>query len=786
MKPIDSYYVGYIAWRNTLIENNAMQYGRINFNEEKSKLSKQVVEVNVDKDWLDMFELCFPYIEKCINELRSFLYKDEDLILIEQANKIDVQAAIIYLSQHTDLILEYDEDTNNVVPSKIINSYYENTYSIYENLFIYTLVKKCESFIFRCSDDIEDELTRARLNIKYLQKEKKEIEESNNDFNLQISYQRNIKIDINDEDTSNLDVVRVRVLKGKVQQFLNSPLMKSLRGSTLLRPPLTMTNVLQKNPNFKMAVKLWDYILNYKGNKFSVSKKDVDLNFSKKNQKQMTEMFNLNNFLTKMYYDNDLKKDLETNYTKYKKELRMQQLDLEREQKLKQKNEIIKAISKQKELDRIVLEKTIEKFDLKIINIKNKYIAEIKNINDKHQNAIDNLKTRHINAIELLNDKNERKIIGLKKSHEKELNKQENQNNKKLAKLAEDYELKIALIEEYNEQYINTLVENHENYNKYLNSCHEKDIELININHEEEIKQIDAYNEKKINIINENHLRELNYIAIEKGKILDFVKEGHKKELQKYDRKISRLDLKYEKLIYNHNLNIESLLKNHQKELENLTMDKNNTIEELNNLHEKETEAFNYKLKQLSNKLAQNTVEYNATIDNLVKNHKNELDDKEYEQERASILLKEYYNKESINFETKLKQSVLKNDNMIIQYEKQIDEQKNSFKELIKKHNLEKKELKKEQRDKINSLNKKNIELISNEKSKNILELEQKDQEITKYKKELKKQEFDFNLLVSKNNQEIKKLIDFKEKEKQDIINFYEQKLKEYENNKSK
>ncbi len=80
------------------------------------------------------------------------------------------------------------------------------------------------------------------------------------------------KVD-NNEDVENLSdfdrVVRIRQI---TQGILNSQLMKELVGCEVVHSPLTMTNLLKKNPNFKEAVQLWTFLEKYKKPGFVVEK----------------------------------------------------------------------------------------------------------------------------------------------------------------------------------------------------------------------------------------------------------------------------------------------------------------------------------------------------------------------------------------------------------------------------------------------------------------------------------------------------------------------------------
>ena len=56
---------------------------------------------------------------------------------------------------------------------------------------------------------------------------------------------------------------RVERLRRILYDFQSSPLIKSLAGTALIRPPIVKTNVILKNPNFKKAVELWQFIERY-------------------------------------------------------------------------------------------------------------------------------------------------------------------------------------------------------------------------------------------------------------------------------------------------------------------------------------------------------------------------------------------------------------------------------------------------------------------------------------------------------------------------------------------
>jgi hypothetical protein len=61
---------------------------------------------------------------------------------------------------------------------------------------------------------------------------------------------------------------RIKDIKIYIGSWYKSEMMKSLERAHIpfVKPPLKKTNILLKNPNFKIATKLWEYIRNYEEN----------------------------------------------------------------------------------------------------------------------------------------------------------------------------------------------------------------------------------------------------------------------------------------------------------------------------------------------------------------------------------------------------------------------------------------------------------------------------------------------------------------------------------------
>ena len=241
------------------IFNNSIRSGKNNFS-----LYQRYMNSVIDIKWVEKIEDSLLALDNIIRNPQRFIKETEEVIPVEQAKKVS-EHSIKHLAQNTNLIAKIDEK-GFITPSKILNIQKDETFETYENRFIYTLLIHLQYFIDKRLKALHD----ARVNSEY----KIEME---NEFvigNEKISYQfsmtstektekRSKDLDIN-ADTSQMDAThRVERLIQIMYDFQNSQFIKSLKGVTLVKPPIMRTNVILKNPNFKKALELWQYIETY-------------------------------------------------------------------------------------------------------------------------------------------------------------------------------------------------------------------------------------------------------------------------------------------------------------------------------------------------------------------------------------------------------------------------------------------------------------------------------------------------------------------------------------------
>lgn len=248
---------------------------RLRASKPQLKLAKKSRTKQFETDWIDMIESCITNLDNIVRNPRKFIVIEEDIVDISLARAISTES-VKHLAQHTNMIASVDKE-GNVTPNKILNTTKEESFEIYENRFIYTLLKNLSNFISRRMDAIK----KAYVNDNIL--------ELDVDANFYMGKTRvfynleligSVPSDVEEEiQGADLKIVeRVTKLQRIISDFLSSPFAKQMINSAPVRPPITRTNVILKNPDFKKALVLWQFIESYSKMGFSVENVSEKMN----------------------------------------------------------------------------------------------------------------------------------------------------------------------------------------------------------------------------------------------------------------------------------------------------------------------------------------------------------------------------------------------------------------------------------------------------------------------------------------------------------------------------
>ena len=251
------YYLGTLLKQEDFYSDFSDQIaqGKNNF-----QISQRFQKQIFDESWIDTLEDCIVALDTIVRNPRKFIVVEEDIVDISLARSISVES-VKHLAQHTNLISSVTKD-GMVIPSKILNTSKEESYEIYENRFIYTLLLKTKDFIGRRYNLIKQSSANSDQIVVNVTSDFDLDNDSNITYTMSTTANMPVESVIGTEQNHSL-LERVERINSIVGSFLASPFAKEMVSCALVRPPITRTNVILKDPNFKKALVLWQFIESY-------------------------------------------------------------------------------------------------------------------------------------------------------------------------------------------------------------------------------------------------------------------------------------------------------------------------------------------------------------------------------------------------------------------------------------------------------------------------------------------------------------------------------------------
>lgn len=526
MVDFSKYYRSYKYMQDMLksdFTHNYIEEALKDGDEGKDSIFGKTNEKVIDMDWVIAIEETLPYIQKAIDEQRRFIKQAENVVRIKKAKKI--------------LTVEREEG-----------------FAIYENRVLLTLIHKALMFVddkySKMKDVPNDSYNNITMN-RHLELNQQKLDFSVNYVNED---HESLAEDLDIEDIESLsDFDRIRRIRQGLNECLATPLMKEIAKEPQVKPPLTQTNLLKENPNFKKAVELWSFLDTYKKQGFELVSEEYNGKMTDENKEDVYLAMEFQHFMMSITTNPALRKMLQE---KYEEENALAKEEADRPEKVKEmvleaqteavhKEEIEKLTAEITELKQKIAEQKqkIEE-QANIIKTQEGKIAALENERESHakqveqmnadfaektriaeenfanrlsakQKEFDDAQTAHNEYVTKLNTDNANKIAELNTNHSNEV-----------AQLKSDYENRIDTINKENATATANLKSDYEGQLTSMKADYTSQIK----NYEKQIADINAENAKNVKELNDNHAKEIKTITKESEKrMADFEKETTKK-----------------------------------------------------------------------------------------------------------------------------------------------------------------------------------------------------------------------------------------------------------------
>lgn len=262
MNQLDVYYRALSDYRQNTIADHHCTALRSVIAEADAEQDKLIITRSIcfiDRDWVDAIESGLIHVEKALKEERQFIRSNGEVIPIEKVKHVSKES-VEHLAKHSNLISRYEEDAD-IVPDQLYTVERLNDYTVYENRFLYMLLCYLRDFVTLRYNDILDLTNRYEASLEL----NKKISMGKQKFSYAISMNE-IKRDdayLKANNPARDMIDRIDLILKTILAFLSTPLMEEVSKTAMLKPPVTKTNVLKLNNNFKGAMALYEFIIAY-------------------------------------------------------------------------------------------------------------------------------------------------------------------------------------------------------------------------------------------------------------------------------------------------------------------------------------------------------------------------------------------------------------------------------------------------------------------------------------------------------------------------------------------
>lgn len=268
-----------------------------------------------DMTWIEKVEEGMTAIDKIVENPRQFIKQERDVIPAVKIKRISSES-IQHLASHSHFVREVDEETGNVTPDKLLSVENEEDLAIYENRFVKTLILKLYTFVGMRYDYLLEHRDTKDSELLYL----------HNETHVQgVTYKVDSRIEAsrfsqNEEDKKKEDAVRKRIfrIRDHLNFYMQSEFMNQLKSARPVIPPIAMTNMIVKNPNYHKAYLLWVFLDNY--DQFGITFKVIEQksDFPEEYLKQIYSLMELSILTMRSH---DLNKDIKFTFTEKEKHI---------------------------------------------------------------------------------------------------------------------------------------------------------------------------------------------------------------------------------------------------------------------------------------------------------------------------------------------------------------------------------------------------------------------------------------------------------------------------------
>jgi hypothetical protein len=226
------------------------------------QFSNRRMEKVVELSWVDNIEGALQAFQNIVSSPRNVIREEDLIVNVANAKKASSET-VRHLAMHSSLVDEYQEDSGDVRPGRLMQRYREETINLYENRLVFTTLEYAYRFVSMRHEalmaSMSDEFG-AKLKVNSVMSSASELVRM--DMFLHI---KEIEGAL-ETDEKNGDVFRrIDRMYRILSILMNTGFSEQMSRLPRIKGNVTKTNVLKRNKDYRTISELWDFLRKYDG-----------------------------------------------------------------------------------------------------------------------------------------------------------------------------------------------------------------------------------------------------------------------------------------------------------------------------------------------------------------------------------------------------------------------------------------------------------------------------------------------------------------------------------------
>ena len=270
--------------------------------------NRKMVKI-VDLSWVDAIEETLEAMQTIISSPRNVIKEEELIVNVANAKKAGSEV-VRHLAQHSALVDNFDQDTGDVRPGKLMQRYREDSIGLYENRLVFTTMEYAYRFVKIRHDALFEAMSdEFGAKLKVTSDMESATEKVHLDMFLHI---KEIESTLKTDDKNSEIFARISRMYRVLSVYMNSAFAEQMSKLPRVKGTINKTNVLKKNKNYKQIVQLFDFLKKYDDIGYSIKVIEQNPHIDEKFQRDIYHNILFNYLILKGYLEDEADRKIPT------------------------------------------------------------------------------------------------------------------------------------------------------------------------------------------------------------------------------------------------------------------------------------------------------------------------------------------------------------------------------------------------------------------------------------------------------------------------------------------